>query len=162
MSTPASRLIQTRTEFQDALRQAFSDIAAAGPREIWMCDADFADWPLNEPQVVDSLARWAIGHRSCTILALDYESIQRRHPRWVQWRRERAHVVRCRIPDEADKLNLPCVLLASGTVSLRLIDRALYRGSVSTEISDAVRDRDRLDALMQRSVDAFPATTLGL
>ncbi|MFM9915778.1 MAG: hypothetical protein ACKVOX_08220 [Rhizobacter sp.] len=162
MSTPRSQLIQSRAEFQDALRQAFADIATAGPREIWMCDDDFADWPLNEPQVVDHLSRWAMGHRACTVLALSYGQIQRHHPRWVHWRRERSHVVRCRIPDEADKLNLPCLLLAPGTLSLRLIDRTLYRGSVSTGMADAMRDRDRLDALMQRSLDAFPASTVGL
>lgn len=162
MSTPASHLIQSRTEFQDALRSAFADIAAAGSREIWMCDADFADWPLNEPEVVENLSRWAMGHRICTIVALSYDQIVRRHPRWVQWRRERSHMVRCRTPDEADRVDVPCVLLAPGTLSLRLVDRDLYRGSVSTAIADATRDRDRLDALMQRSVDAFPASTLGL
>lgn len=162
MSTPATRLIESRTEFQAALRQAFAGIASAGPRELWMCDEDFADWPLNEPQVVEPLSRWAMGHRTCTVLALNYEAIQRRHPRWVQWRRERSHVVHCRAPAEADRLNLPCVLLAPGLLCLRLVDRALYRGSVSTELADAVRERDHLDALMQRSVDAFPASTLGL
>ena len=162
MSTPASHLIETRSEFQAALRQAFADIASVGPREVWMCDEDFADWPLNEPQVIEHLSRWAMGHRACTVLALGYEQIQRQHPRWVQWRRERSHVVRCRMPDEADRLDLPCVLLAPGTLTVRLIDRVLYRGSASAEIADAVRERDRLDALMQRSVDAFPASTLGL
>lgn len=162
MQTPASHLIETRTEFQSALRQAFADIASAGPREVWMCDEDFADWPLNEPEVIENLSRWAMGHRMCTVLALNYDQIQRRHPRWVQWRRERAHVVRCRTPDEADRLNLPCVLLAPGALTLRLVERVQYRGSLSTDIADAVRERDHLDALMQRSIDAFPASTLGL
>lgn len=162
MNMPAIRLIESRTEFHAALRQAFADIAVAGSREVWMCDEDFSDWPLNEPQVVESLSRWAMGHRSCTVLALDYAPIQRRHPRWVHWRRERSHVVRCRTPDEADRLNLPCVLLAPGLLTLRLVDRVMYRGSVSTALADAVRERDHLDALMQRSVDAFPASTIGL
>ena len=162
MSTSPSRLIESRSEFQEALRQAFADIASAGSREIWMCDEDFSDWPLNDAQVIDHLSRWAMAHRSCTILALNFDAVQRHHPRWVQWRRERSHVVRCRTPDDADRLNLPCVLLAPGTVALRLVDRVLYRGSVSTHFADAARDRERLDALMQRSVDAFPANTLGL
>lgn len=162
MNPPASRLIETRTEFQGALRQAFADIASAGPREIWMCDADFADWPLNEPQVIEHLSQWAMGHRTCSVLALDYDPLQRRHPRWVQWRRQRAHVVRCRAPDEADALRLPCVLLAPGVLTLRLVDRVHWRGSLSTDVADAVPEREHLDALLQRSVDAFPASTLGL
>jgi hypothetical protein len=56
----------------------------------------------------------------------------------------------------------PACAAGPGTLSLRLVDCDLYRGSVSTAIADATRDRDRLDALMQRSVDAFPASTLGL
>ncbi len=162
MNTPVSHLIQTRSDFQAALRQAFADIAAAGPREIWMCDEDFADWPLNEPQVIEYLSRWAMGHRTCTVMALHYDHVQRQHPRWVQWRQQRAHVVRCRTPDEADRRDLHCVLLAPGVLTLRLVDRVLYRGSMSTELADAVREREHLDALMQRSIDAFPASTLGL
>ncbi|MDL2338495.1 MAG: hypothetical protein QFE16_11700 [Pseudomonadota bacterium] len=155
-------MIETRSEFQLAVRQAFADIASAGPREIWMCDEDFSDWPLNDPQVIEQLSRWAMGHRTCTVLALNYETIQRNHPRWVQWRRERSHVVRCLIPDETDGARLPCVLLAPGTLTLRLVDRVRCRGSVSAELADAVREREHLDALLQRSVDAFPASMLGL
>lgn len=162
MNAPAYRLIESRHEFQEAVREAFAEIVSAGPREVWLCDEDFSDWPLNEPQVIEHLSRWAMGHRSCTVLALHYDDIQRRHPRWVLWRQQRAHVVRCRIPDEADRSHLPCVLFAPGVLTLRLVDRVLYRGSLSTDIADEARERDRLDALMQRSVDAFPASTLGL
>jgi hypothetical protein len=33
---------------------------------------------------------------------------------------------------------------------------------VSTEIADAVACREAIDAVLQRSVESFPATTLGL
>ena len=162
MNRSVSRSIETRAEFQSEVRQAFADFAATGPREVWMCDEDFADWPLNDQQVILHLSQWAMGHRKCTVLALDYQPIQRHHPRWVQWRRQRAHVVRCLMPDEAASARLPCVLLAPGTLSLRLLDRVSYRGSASTDAADVLRDQERLDALLQRSVDAFPASTLGL
>lgn len=162
MNPSVSHLIETRADFQSAVRQAFADIAAVGPREIWMCDEDFADWPFNEPQVVEHLSKWALAHRTCTVLALDYQPIARHHPRWVQWRRQRAHVVRCRTPDEADSARLPCVLLAPGLLTVRLLERSAYRGGASTDAADVLRERERLDALLQRSVDAFPPSTLGL
>ena len=156
------RVFEGRNAFQAAVREAFASIADAGPREMWMCDEDFADWPLNEVQVVAQLSRWARGGRQCTVLALNYDRVPQLHPRWVQWRRQQGHVVTCRAPDEVDVARLPCVLLAPGVVTLRLVDRVRFRGSLSTGPADAFREREHIDALLQRSVDAFPASTLGL
>jgi len=162
VNPPFVGLIDTRAQFQAAVRSAFARIATAGTREIWLCDEDFADWPLNDPQIVEHLSQWASAHRRCTVLTNGYDSLQRLHPRWVHWRRERSHVVHCRTPDESHSSPLPCLLLAPGCVTLRLIDRERWRGSLSTDLADAVRERERLDALMQRSVEAFPSSTLGL
>lgn len=162
MNLPAHVLIETRAQFHAAVQSAFAQIAAAGTRDIWMSDSDFADWPLNDAQVVEQLSQWALPHRRCTVLACSYERIQRQHPRWVQWRRQRSHVVHCRAPDESHVSPLPCVLLAPGCVTLRLIDPERWRGSLSTQLADAVHERERLDALLQRSVEAFPSSTLGL
>lgn len=162
MDLPAQGLIETRAQFQSAVRSAFAHIAAQGAREIWLCDEDFADWPLNDPQVVLHLSQWAGAHRRCNVLAASYDSLQRQHPRWVQWRRQRSHVVHCRTPDESLAYPLPCLLLVPGCVTLRLVDRERWRGSLSTDLVDAVRAREQLDVLMQRSVDAFPSSTLGL
>ncbi|OYY60919.1 MAG: hypothetical protein B7Y51_11100 [Burkholderiales bacterium 28-67-8] len=155
-------LIQSRGEYQAALLQAFALIAESSASEIWMCDADFADWPLNEPQVVEQLTRWSVAHRRCHVLALNYDSMPRRHPRWVHWRRHWAHVVTCMTPDDSSHGRLPGLLFAPGVVSVRLVDRVHYRGRISTDVDDAVRLREELDALFQRSVEAFPASTLGL
>ena len=155
-------LIQSRGEYQAALLQAFALIAESSASEIWMCDADFADWPLNEPQVVAQLTRWSVAHRRCHVLALNYDLMPRRHPRWVQWRRHWSHVVSCMTPDDSGNGRLPGLLFAPGVVSVRLVDRVHYRGRISTDVDDAVRLREELDALFQRSVVAFPASTLGL
>jgi hypothetical protein len=45
---------------------------------------------------------------------------------------------------------------------VRLLDRARFRASVSLEPADAVYCREIVDAISQRSSEAFPATTLGL
>jgi hypothetical protein len=47
-------------------------------------------------------------------------------------------------------------------VCVRLFDAARYRGAVSREPIELVRERESFDALSQRSLTAFPPTTLGL
>jgi hypothetical protein len=43
-----------------------------------------------------------------------------------------------------------------------MLDPEHYRATLSFQESDAIQARDSLDALLQRSEEAFPATTLGL
>ncbi|MBY0468841.1 MAG: hypothetical protein K2Q07_07680, partial [Burkholderiaceae bacterium] len=66
MSLPTHVLIETRAQFHSAVRSAFAQIAAAGTRDIWMCDSNFADWPLNDAQIAEHLSQWALPHRRCT------------------------------------------------------------------------------------------------
>lgn len=159
---PSHRMIHTRSEYIDALRAAFEQAANAGCREIFLCDPDFAEWPLGEIAVVDHLTRWAMAHRRITVLAMHYDEIVRRHPRWVNWRRQWSHVVECRAVDDVEAGAMPTMFLAPGVVTLRLFDAENHRASVSTEAADAVRAREALDVVLQRSSEAFPSTTLGL
>jgi hypothetical protein len=161
MSTPQLH-IGTRDEFHDALRMAFAEIADLGCREVWLCDEDFADWPLNERVVVENLTRWAKSHRKLTLIARNFDAFAGRHPRWIEWRRQWSHVVECRSLAEAEAGELPVLLLAPGVVTVRLFDAIHYRGSVSHDIADAVQNRELVDAVSQRSIEAFPATILGL
>ena len=155
-------LINSRGEFHDALRAAFAAAADAGSREIWLCDDDFDDWPLNERGVIDDLTRWAESHRSLSVVARNFDTITRRHARWVEWRRTWSHVVRCWTNDELEAGQMPTMLLAPGAASVRLVDPLRYRGSVSREPADAIVWRETVDAVLQRAQEAFPATTLGL
>lgn len=159
---PTHRMLSSRSEFHEALRAAFDRVAAAGCREIWLCDTDFADWPLGEIAVVDSLTRWAMAHRKLVVLAQHYDEIVRKHPRWVNFRRQWSHVVECRALEEVEPGAMPSMFLAPGVVTVRLFDPEHYRASVSTEAADAVRAKEALDVVLQRSNEAFPATTLGL
>ncbi len=159
---PKYRLITTRLEFHDALRETFAEIAQTGCRELWICDADFADWPLDDAAILEPLTRWAMPHRKLTVIARDFDEFARRHPRWTEWRRTWSHVVECRILDEADAIEPPVLLLAPGLVTLRLVDPIRPRGSLSREPLDMVRNRELIDAISQRSSEGFPATILGL
>lgn len=154
--------IETRSGFHEALRNAFAQAARTGCREILIIDDTFADWPLNERAVVEHLTQWAAAHRRFTAIARSFDEVARRHPRWVEWRRQWAHVVRCCTNDELEAGQMPTILLAPGLTSVRLFDAVHYRGVASLEAADAVQWREAIDAVLQRSEEAFPATTLGL
>ena len=161
-AAPTRRVITSRSELHDALRRAFEIAASAGAREIWLSDEDFADWPLGERQVIEQLSRWAHSHRRLTLIAHNFDEVGRRHGRWTEWRRQWAHVVECRSNQELEAAQHPTICLVSDLLSVRLSDPVRHRGMVSTEIADAVACREAIDAVLQRSVETFPATTLGL
>lgn len=159
---PTRAMIQSRTDFQNAVRGALAEAALVGCREIWLVDDDFSDWPLGERAVVDDLTHWASMHRSFTIVARSFDEIARQQARWVSWRRQFSHVVHCRTNNDLESGQMPCILLVPGLMSVRLHDRVHYRGVASREVADAVQWRELIDAVLQRSEDSFPATTLGL
>jgi hypothetical protein len=162
MNGDRNRLITTRLEFHDALREALSEVAAVGCRELWLCDEDFADWPLGELAVIDQLVQWAQAHRRLVVVARHFDEVVRRHSRWVQWRTQWSHVVECRTLEDAEAGEVPTLLLATDLVGVRLFDRVHHRGSLSRDRGDLVRLHETIDAVLQRSVLAFPPTILGL
>jgi hypothetical protein len=162
MTTDPGFLITTRAEFHAALQQAFARAAQAGCRELWLCDEDFADWPLGERAIVESLTEWAASSRRLTLAARSFDEVARRHARWVAWRRNWSHIVSCRTNTELATGEFPTVLLALGTVSVRLSDVVHHRGRLSHEKADEIRCKELIDAVLQRSEESFPATTTGL
>jgi hypothetical protein len=162
MTETSRTLITTRGEFHDALKQALADIAAIGCREVFFSDADFTDWPLSDAAVIDSLTQWARSHRRLTLLAQQFDELARRHGRWVEWRRRWSHLVECRVNTELEASKVPTLLLAPSLVVVRLVDKLHYRGSVSHDPADLLQSRETLDAVLQRSEESFPVTTLGL
>jgi hypothetical protein len=154
--------IASRSEFQAAVRAAVAEAGRAGWRELWFCDADFAQWPLNEAALIDSLTQWAGAQRRLHLLALDYDDVLRRHPRFVRWRMQWSHVVQARALQDLQPVDVPALLHAPDGLSLRLFDPLRCQGRVSRLPSDIVQDRELIDAISQRSGDAFPPTTLGL
>ncbi|MEO6407697.1 MAG: hypothetical protein ABIO45_02985 [Burkholderiaceae bacterium] len=154
--------IASRGDFHSAVRHAISQAAETGCRELWWSDADFADWPISEPAVLEDLRRWARPHRKLVLLAQGFDAVARRHPRWVDFRRAWSHVVECRGIDELDAGPMPSVLLASGLLVLRLADPVRWRGSVSRDAAVMAQTREQLASMSQRSTLAFPSTVLGV
>ena len=100
--------------------------------------------------------------RRLVVFAHNFDEMPRRHPRFADWRRQWSHVVQCRTDPELEAEQMPTLLLVPGVVGVRLLDPVRYRGMVSGRAADHVECREAIDALLQRSVEAFPATTLGL
>ena len=162
MSELNHTLITSRSQFIDAIRAALREAAEQGGRAIVLSDPNFADWPLNDRETVECLARWAQSHRSLTLLANDFDEFPRKHARWVAWRQNWSHIVSCRQADETDAQKLPVQLLIPGRLVVRLVDRVTCRGSVSRAEADLVPAKEAISDILDRSHDAFPVTTLGL
>ena len=154
--------ITSRAEFLDAIRSSFALAAHEGAREIAIVDPDFAAWPLNDRSVIISLNAWVDARRSLTVFAYSFDEFARRQSRFVEWRRQWAHSVHCRNDPELEAEQVPTLLLAPDVTCVRLLDRVRHRGTVSNRPVDMTACRETLDALLQRSVEAFPVTTLGL
>lgn len=154
--------IGSRAEFLGAVRSAFTRAEEHGAREIVLVDPNFADWPLNERTVIDSLTRWIDSSRLVVLVAHSFDELARRQLRFVEWRRQWAHVVQCRNDPELEAEQIPTLLLVPGHTCVRVLDRVRYRGTVSNRPVDLTESRETVDALLQRSVEAFPVTTLGL
>ena len=155
-----------RVAFVAALREAVLAATAQGCREMFWVDADFVDWPLSDAEVLAALTAWARPPRRLHLLALDFEALRLRHPRFVRWRSTYGHCVQPRAVDPALASSfsgggLAAALLAA-PLSVRLFDAPSGRGALSLAPIDARRTREQFDALAQRSCESFAATALGL
>jgi hypothetical protein len=162
MHAPTRRAITSRSEFHEAVRSAIGQAADAGAAEIWLCDATFADWPLAEGEVIHHFNRWAAARRRLVLLAADFDEVARRHARWSAWRRPWAHIVECRTNTELEPGQFPSICLVPGVISVQRFDPVSDRGLASHEPADAIACREAIEAVSQRSAEAFPVTTLGL
>ncbi|KQW66274.1 hypothetical protein [Methylibium sp. Root1272] len=157
-----TQVIDTREGFARAVLAALDECAEAGAQHLWLCDRDFARWPLGQPAVIEALTRWAGSRRRLTVLAAGYDGFAQRFPRWVHWRRQWSHIVQCLAVHEEVADKLPTLLFAPERVAVRLHDGERYRGRIYRETADLVSCRELVEALLQRADDSFPVTTLGL
>jgi hypothetical protein len=150
-----------RSAFRDALRGAFRAAAKDGWRELVLADHSFEDWPLNEQAAADDLHAWARQGGRLTLLAARYDTLQRLHARFVDWRVTWDHLVSARACRGADAADLPGALWSPGWMVQRL-DPVRSVFVCSDDADRRVRLRESLDEWLRRSSAAFPASTLGL
>lgn len=156
-----SRRFEGREDFRQLVRDALACAARDGWRELILSDADFADWPLGERAVDESLRAWAASGRHLTLLAKRYEEVVRLHPRFVGWRRAWSHIVDARACAAADALELPSAIWSPHWV-LERRDPERCNGYCGVEPERRLQVRETLQEWLLRSSPAFPATTLGL
>ena len=79
---------------------------------LWV-DTDFADWPLDDPALLQRLTDWLrLPQRQLVLLASDYDDLRRRRARFVACYRLWSHAISAFGPAEDDVAQLPCLLLA--------------------------------------------------
>lgn len=157
---PQGRL-QGRSVFQQAVRDALQRAAGEGWNELIVSDANFADWPLGERAVAESLQAWARGGRRFVMLAMDYQGVQRLHPRFVKWRQTWDHIIECRVCRSSDALAFPSVFWSPAWVMQR-IDSEQDVLLCDHEAVRRVGLRQLLDECRRDSSPGFPSSVLGL
>ena len=150
-----------REAFAQMVRDALACAAAEGWRELVLCDASFADWPLGERAVAESLQAWSASGRRCILLARRYDDVRRLHSRFVTWRQAWSHIVEARGCPSADALELPSAIW-SPAWAMRRLDVEHSHGVAGVEPDRRVAVRELIDGWLQKSSPAFPASTLGL
>lgn len=157
---PQGRL-QGREVLQQTVRLALQHAARQGWRELLLCDADFADWPLGEHEVAQSLQDWARAGRRCTLLALDYRSVQRLHPRFVRWRQTWDHIIECRLCRGSDAQSFPSVLWSPQWAMQRIdVERDVLVCDAAPQ--RLLELRQLLEEYRRQGTPGFPASVLGL
>ncbi len=135
---------------------------ARTPAHWYWVDPDFAAWPLDDPALIAALGAWlARPGRQLTLLACGYDALVRAHPRFVDWRRPRAHLVQgWQVAIDASQM--PTRFLARAPSLLELDERERWRGRSGRDPLQWRAGRELVDALMQQATPAFAVTTLGL
>lgn len=161
----AAALPQGRFEGREAfaamVRDALACAAAEGWRELVLSDASFADWPLGERAVAESLQAWSASGRRCILLSRRYGDLRRLHPRFVTWRQTWSHIIEARGCASADPLELPSAIW-SPAWTMRRLDVERCHGVAGSEAERRMAVRELLDDWLRKSAPAFPASTLGL
>lgn len=156
-------LIASRADFQAAVRALLTSAHDAGVRHMWWVSPDFAEWPLDEPAIVEALTHWSrLPGARLTWLGHDFEHVRRTMPRLTRWRQVFSHLITCRAPEDVPGADMPTLLVADHRVALRLLDRERVRGWLRHDGADVQHAREEIDVISQRSSEAFPAVTLGL
>lgn len=160
VALPLGRL-QGRQVFVDLVRQALACAARERWAHIVLSDPDFADWPLGERAVVDSLQAWAGRGRHIRFMARDFGRLRESHPRLVHWRTTWAHLVEAHACRGLSGGDVPSAIWSPGWTMERLdIDRCTLVASAEPERRTQLHER--LQACWQQGSPSFAATTLGL
>lgn len=157
---PEGRLLG-RVAFADAVRQALAAAAQQGWSPLWLVDDDFADWPLGESAVIQSLNAWAHRGRSLRLMARDFAALRRLHPRFASWASTWNHLIEAHALSHAAPHELPGVIWTPAW-TLERLDPLRCTLVASHAAERRVALHERLDDWWKKGQPAFAPTTLGL
>jgi hypothetical protein len=152
---------QGQVAFAQTIRNAVSTAAVESWSEMVWSDPNFEDWPLRERSVIESLQGWAGKGRKLVLLAHNFDSVVRLHPRFVSWRVQWDHIIDCRTCRNRDATEVPSALWGPSWVMRRLV-LSSSNGYAGFESSRRLSVREDLDECLRQSSPGFPASTLGL
>lgn len=139
--------IASRGDFVQAAARLLMALPDAKPRELL---------------IVDALTSWIrLPGRRLRLLGSRFDVVARDQPRLAAWRRSFAHAIECFTPTDVEAADVPSLLLSDG-VGLELLDRERFVARQADDRRWLVLQRERTDALLQRSEPAWPVTVLGL
>ncbi|MGI9026944.1 MAG: hypothetical protein ACR2GP_15465 [Burkholderiaceae bacterium] len=171
MSTPAGvpdepmlrRAFDTQAEFGAQLQTAL----LRAQSEVWMADADFAQWPIGHPEFASALQGFlrqsAANH--LRMLTLDAAHIARSAPRLMTVLRTHAHNAECRIVPShaAPRFGEACaMLIVDRSFLVRRFHHDHPRGATELDPAAALPWLDQFEMLWEESSPALSSTTLGL
>ena len=155
--------IDSRQGFHEALHWTLRAADAREARTLCWVDPDFADWPLDDADLLDTLTGWLRRpQRRLVMLASSYDGMVRNHARFSAWRPAWSHAIEPRSPAKEVAIELPTVMFDDGPVSLQLHDRVHWRGRAAIDPVQAHAIREATDVALQRSELAWPVRPLGL
>lgn len=159
----ATEVLLGRDAVTDWLRQRMLALPTRPAlRQVWMCDQDFADWPLAEPSVEHALGQWLrLPGRHIGLVAHDFDALVRHQPRFARWRRDWVHRIQAWQPEDTATA-WPRVGWLDEQAALCWQSRSAWRGHAEHVGAAVTHSRQELDAFLQRCVSAWPAKTLGL
>jgi hypothetical protein len=170
-SDTAASLHQGREVCRGVLRQALQGLAAPLlpgasvrdlPRDAWLIDRQFGDWPLNDSAVIDSLSAWLRpGVCRLHLIGLDFDASARALPRFARWRRDWSHRIDVHRPAEGP---LPPGLrgLHVGGTAWQWQDAPDWRLRTLNDAMQVRAMQERIADFLQQCEPAWPVTTLGL
>ena len=164
-----SGVLQGRALCQAELRRLLCGLAPpdgaapvfeAIPRDVLLADSRFADWPLDDPAVLASLAHWLrLPGRRLRLVGIDFDAVAQNQPRFARWRRDWTHRIEVLAPVDGA---LALRLLLAGPVAAQWLDAPDWRLRVVTQPLQVAALREKCADFLQRCQPAWPATTLGL
>lgn len=147
-----------REDFLARVRVSLVQAAEQQWSELVLCDPDFEDWPLGERGVVDALNAWAVHGQRLRVLATGFQLLQRRHDRFMNFRRQWSHKIECRTVGRDD----PPSLLLGPRWLLQRLDRERCTGLGSFDAGRVLRARERFEERWGTGRAGLHGSVLGL